>query len=249
MKLLLLGLLSAIATSMAVGCAPRGLKAYGKYNLGAAEPIVASAIESSGGLAAWRKLGQVRAVALMTVYDRKDQAYLNRQEHKIDMNRGRLSIEAITAKGTWRATYRRGGGFSLTGSDALEGMTPSQLRQAMRILLHRLSGPMNLLRKSETPGHVEHLTLDGKDLVKVSVTGPQPRPTAYYFDSKGGGLQMVSDGPEQPSQGGTVTIYSYQILPGGLVFPKKLTVVRTGDHVLVGRSKVMEVQYSDVQVN
>ena len=249
MKVLRSSIVVITVTSMVVGCGAHGLQAYKKYDLGPAESTIASAVESSGGLDAWRKVGQIRATALMTVYDRDGRAYVNRQKHDIDINSGRISVEATTARKAWRATYRRGGGFSLSGSQALDRMTPDELREVMAVLLHRLGGPMNLLYKDERPKDVDRLTLDGKDMVRVSVTGKQPHPVAYYFDATGGGLEMVSGGSEKPNQDGTVTIYTYQILPGGLVFPKKLSVVHTGDHVLVGRSKVMEVEYSDVQVN
>lgn len=115
----------------------------------------------------------------------------------------------------------------------------------MALLLHRLVGPLNLLRGQENVGAVTNVLADGQDLVRVGVTGDRTMAIAYYFDPHGG-LKMVAGGSERPGRQGTVTLYTYQILPNGLVFPKKISLVRTGRHVLVGPSPVMEVEYSDV---
>jgi len=231
------------------GCGGSGLAAYKQYHLGQAEPAIASAVEFMGGVNAWKRVSRVRADAVMTVYDDRGQAYVNSQRHDIDINGGKLTISAATTQESWRATYTRGGGFSLSDASALGRMTPGRLKDAMSVLSHRLAGPLNLLGGSEKPGAVTRLTIDGKDLVRVAAVAKRPRATAYYFDANAGGLEMVTAGSEQPGGDGTVTLYTYQMLPSGMVFPKTVRVVRTGQNVLVGQSAVMEVEYSNVRID
>lgn len=242
------GLLLAVA--LFAGCGGQGRAAYRKYNLGAAEPSVVAAIESAGGLAAWRKVGQIRASALMTIYSDGNRPYVNRQKHEIDIDGRSLTIQASAVK-SWRASYSAGWGgrFSLRNGAALGSLGSDDLRKTMALLLHRLVGPLNLLGGKEKVGPVSNVVVDGKGLVRVGVTGDTTLATAYYFDPNGGGLKIVTGGSEQPGGQGTVTIYEYQILPNGLVFPKRIRLVRTGRHVLVGSTPIMEVEYSDVTVH
>lgn len=106
------GFLILLIVSTLIGCGPKGLEAYRGYNLGAAESIVASAIESAGGLAAWRRAGLIRANALMTIYADDGQAYVNRQKHEIDVNARRLTIEAMPQEAGGRPIPAVGTGVS-----------------------------------------------------------------------------------------------------------------------------------------
>jgi len=230
------------------GCVGDGRDAYRAYDLGAAEPTVASAIEASGGLDAWRNIGRIRANVLMTIYENGGQAYVNSQMHDLDVNAGKLTVRAATAARTWQATCTSSGGFSLSGASALGRLSPERLQAAMSLVLHRVTGPLNLLSSRERPLGQENISSDGRRLVRVKVDGDADKAIAYYFDAVGGMLRMVTSGSEDPGQAGTVTVYSYQTLANGMEFPRKLRVVRTGQHLLVGQPEVMEVEYTEVTV-
>ena len=238
------------AAGMLGGCGQRGLEAYHKYDLGESEPAVSAAVEFLGGIQAWNAVSSVSADAVMTLYDERGQAYVNSQLHRIDVNGGKLTIRAATPQEGWTAVYNRNrDSFWLFGASGLGRITRERLCDTMAILSHRLAGPLNLLGKDERPEDVSRVTIGGKDLVRVSVGGKKPEATAYYFSADGGELDMVTAGPEKPGEGGTVTTYTYHMLQDGMVFPKTIRVVKTGTYMLVGRSPVMEVEYSNVHIN
>ncbi len=234
---------------MITGCQSSGLKAYDRYRLGSARDIIALSTESIGGIETWRKVHQVRAETLLTVYDEAGQAYVNRQVHLIDINGGKITAEAQTARGHWRARYHRSGRFSLRGAEALDQITAAQLRKILGIILHRVAGPLNLLGRTERPRNPENLWRNSKDLVRVVVTGDNTHAIAYYFDANTGLLQMLTSGTDTPGHEGTVSLYEYQMLPNGVVFPKKIRIVRTGEHILVSNRLLMEMEFSDVVIN
>jgi len=245
-----LSVLLTIAAIAAAGCDQGGLAAYRGYHLGPAETTVAAAVEFMGGLENWRRVGRVRADAVMTLYDRKGQAYVNSQEHDIDINGGRLTVRAVNAADAWTATCTRGGATRFWGAKPLDRAGAAQLGRAIELLADRIAGPLNLLGGGERPGKVTHVVIDGKNLVRVAVVGRRPRrATAYYFDADSGRLDMVSAGSERPGGDGTVTLYTYQMLPDGMVFPRKIRQVHTGRNVLVGHAAIMEVDYSNVRIN
>ena len=230
------------------GCRGDRIQAYSGYELGPARETVAASVETMGGLARWKRVGKIRADALVTIYDEQGQAHVNRQRHVIDIHGGVITATARTARGRWKATLRRGGRFTLRRAAALDRITPAQLREVLTILLHRVGGPLNLLGKTERVKSAEDIYLGGRSLVRVAVTGGAAMASAYYFETPGGLLHMVTAGADTPTRKGTVTLYDYQMLPNGLIFPKKIRVFQTGQHVLIGRMPVMEVEYCDVRI-
>lgn len=230
------------------GCRPVGVKAYERYKLGEARETVAASVEAMGGLSVWKRIGEIRTSALMTIYDDGGRAYVNRQQQRIDVNGNSIVAKARTARGRWRATYRHGGRFSLSGAAALDQISPRKVRELLAIVLHRVRGPFNLIHNAEKPLTVKKVWANSQDMVRVGVTGGEAGIKAYYFDAADGLLRMVTAGTDIPGREGTVTLYTYQRLPDGIVFPSKIRVVRTGEHVLVGKIPVMEVEFSEVVV-
>jgi len=239
------------AVLVLAGCGGGRLEAYDRYRLGPARDTIAASVESMGGLEAWKKVGSIRAEALMTIYDDQGQMYVNRQKHVIDIHGRRITASATTARKRWTATYTGGGKghFSLRGADALDIMTPDKLREALAIILHRVGGPLNLLGRKEHVGGVTKVSVDGRNYLRVAVEGDKAMATAYYFDAADASLAMVSAGRAQPGQDGTVTLYEYQMLPNGMVFPARIRLVRVGQFVLVGQKPLMEVRFSNVRID
>jgi hypothetical protein len=230
------------------GCRTDGLKTYERYNLGEACQTVALSVEAMGGLSRWKGIGEIRTSALMTIYDDGGPAYVNRQQQRIDVHGDSIATRAETARGRWQATYSHGGSFSLSGAAALDQISPRKVRESLAIVLHRVRGPFNLIHKAEKPLLVKKVWANSQDMVRVGVTGGEEGVKAYYFDATDGLLRMVTAGTDSPGREGTVTLYTYQKLPDGIVFPSKIRVVRTGEHVLVGKTPVMEVEFSEVVV-
>jgi hypothetical protein len=251
MRIARFGIAVLLGAGILPGCVGKSLEAYKKYDLGDAEATIASAIESTGGLRTWKSVGRIRAKALMTIYEDDGRLHVNRQLHEININARKLTIKAASGSSKWQATYSTGwiGGFSLSNPSALEQLSADRLRGIMSVLLHRLIGPLNLLEDEEKPARPANVTVDGEDLIRVPVTGDRTMASAYYFDVAGGGLRMVADGSEKPGRKGTVTLYTYQMLPNGMLFPNRIRIVRTGEYVLVGKSTIVDVEYSDIVVD
>ncbi len=254
MNIARLGVVFVLGGAMLAGCNSSGLRAYDRYELGPAREIVASSTEAIGGIAFWRSVGKVRTNVLMTIYDDQGQAYVNRQQQTINIRGGKITAEARASGSLWKAKYSRSGRFSLSGAEALDRITPQQLRQALSIVLHRVGGPLNLLGRAEQPRSAEKVYLDAQEFVRVAVTGDESNAVAYYFDPASGLLQMIASGTDRPGRPGTVSLYTYQKLPDeklpdDMFFPAKIRVVRTGEHVLIGQVPVMEIEFSDVRID
>jgi len=241
------GLVLWIGGVMLAGCGETGMRAYDRYQLGPARDTLAAGVEALGGLSAWRKVDVVRAETIVTVYSADDRQYVSRQTQWIDSDSGRIEAAGDTAIGRWRAVCTGPNKFSLSGANVLDQLTPEQLRQILPIILHRAAGPRNLLGKGEKPDEVSSVLVDGRELTRVAVHGGEAHAAAYYFDPTSGLLQMVTAGADRPGKEGTVTLYTYQILPDGLVFPKTIQVRRLGRYVLIGSPRMLDVEFSDVR--
>ena len=70
---------------------------------------------------------------------------------------------------------------------------------------------------------------------------------AYYFNAETSLLRFATAGGDQPGGDGTVTVYSYRVASNGMAFPAKISVMRIGQHVLIGDRPVLEVEYRQVR--
>ena len=59
-------------------------------------------------------------------------------------------------------------------------------------------------------------------------------------------MRLVTAGADAPGGKGTVTVYSYRMLPNGMAFPMRISVMKIGEHVLIGDEPVLEVDYREV---
>ena len=236
---------------LVAGCELNGSRdPYAGYELGPARDAVAASVEAIGGLNAWRKVSTVRATAVVTLYDQAGTAYVDRQEHEIDLGAGRIVALGMAGRGSWRAeAYEDGrGGVTVSGAP-MPAAAQKRLIEALSRLARRTGGPMNLLAGGERVRTARPVNVGGHDLVRVGVDGDNQRATAYYFTREGGLLRMVTEGADSPGKDGTVTQYTYKVLPNGLAFPARIRVVRIGRHVLVGSRPVMDVEFSNVRIN
>lgn len=242
-------LLGALAAVLLSGCGrlnpiPVG---YDLVRLGPAADTIVAAGEALGGVKAWRGNG-ANTMALVTTYDDAGEKYVNVQSQVIDAVGGHIAATAKTNTGRWRASYTSGGFFWLSNAKALDGMSSPEMEQTLATILHRFAGPFNIVAGRERAGEPEQVWLEGKTLVRVPVAG-QDEPLTYYFDAATGLLQMVTAGADEPGRDGTVTFYTYQMLPSGLTVPRHIRVVRIGRHVLVGPTPVIDVEFAEVRMD
>ncbi len=228
---------------LALGCSDP----YARFKLGPAKPVVSKCVEAMGGLKTWRSMKPIAAVALVTMYDSDGKALVNEQQQVIDVFGNSIRAVVRLPGGTWSATVGGSGPatFEATGAGVSAEMS-ARLIHALRLTLHRARGAFNLLGQAERATAAEPARVAGADLVRVPVVGGRAGTRAYYFDPGSRMLKYLTAGADAPGGEGTVTIYTYQLIPSGAAFPEKISVVRIGDHVLIGDQPVLEVEYRQV---
>ena len=234
-----------IALLMCWGCAS---DPYAGYGLGESAAVVGRSIDALGG-GDRLKSGVMQADAVVTIHDANSTAFVNKHEQVYDLGAGTLQAQAELPDGGWSASASGAGAtFGTTG--ALAGARQQPMLDALRLLRHRVRGPLNLTNvggTGETGGKPQRMRLPGMDVFRVPVTGGRDDVKAYYFDAETYLLRLVTTGADGPGQEGTVTVYSYGIAPSGKAFPDRLVVKKIGRHVLVGDEPLLEVDFRDVR--
>lgn len=247
----------ALAAGLLTGCGgDEEIGVWDRYDLGPGEEIVRESVSQIGGLEAWQDVDRVEADAVVTVYDigggawhtRQDQTYRLRGRERFGRG-GWVSADVQSGRGQWRIRVdeQGEGSFEAPGQDV-----PEQIRRrfasSLGLLLHRVRGPLNLLDPEEQVASAEPVRLGGRDYVRVGVSGDPSQAIAYYFDVDDGLLRYVTAGSEAPGGEGTVTIYDWKLLSGGMAFPDRIRVVELGQNVLVGDEPVLEADFGTVRM-
>ena len=230
-------------------CAGCASDPYARCNLGDARATVSDSVDAVGGLKQWRSAGDIHADAVVTLYDEAGAAAVNRHEQVISIHRGRLWASARVPEGSWAATATARGKtrFKADGAD-LPAELKARLLASLGVMLHRLRGPLNLCGYGETAGEVSEVRVDGQDLIRVAAKGGRGDVKAYYFDAASSMLRFVTAGADAAGGEGTVTVYEYDTPPNGMALPKRLSVVKIGEHALLGDQPVIEVEYRNVRL-
>lgn len=198
----------------------------------------------SSGLAKLQQ-ARVRALAIVTIYE-KGRSLSNRQYQVFDFKDKIITATAATGTGTWCAEVPAVGEARITGKTTFEDS--KSIERTLRLLLHRARGPLNLMDGVEHPACAQDVCLLDEPLVRIAVTGDNRFAVAYYFDRATGLLKYVTSSADRPGGEGTITIYTWQKLPGGGVFPKTIKIMQIGQYALIGEQPVLEASYSDVSV-
>lgn len=237
---------AVLCVAVLAGCGARD--PYAKYKLGAARDAVAAAIDATGGLKAWENVGTIRADALVTLYDASGSPRTNRMKLVVDVRGGRIEAVAAEAAGWWSAVVTRRGEIALTQHEGqLSAPAKQQVGWALSMILHRLTGPANLLYGVEKPGAVSPAVVAGERVTRVQVIGYAPDAVADYFLIDGGTLRYVTAGDDRPGRGGTITRLTCRP-SGGLALPEKIEIFKIGQHVLLGDESLLEATLSAVTV-
>ncbi|HUS90509.1 MAG TPA: hypothetical protein VM695_01620 [Phycisphaerae bacterium] len=241
-----LGMLCVMGTAMLCGCLSERERMMRR--LGPAASITTASMDNLG----WCKLGEkaeeVHFTAIVTSYDKAGRSYTDRQEMEVDLEDGTITSIGGTPQGSWQAAATESGKFSLKADRGVdEAKVEQRMGPTLLTLLHRLRGPYNLLGKRERARTAQDTRVDGQPVVRVAVEGDNRMAIAYYFDATLGVLKYVTAGGDRPGGDGTITLYEYDSLPDGVLFPKTIRVVRLGEHVLIGETPVFEVEISNVR--
>jgi len=217
--------------------------------LGPAAEITTASMKNLG----WGQLGEgieeARFTAVVTTWDDEQRSYTDRQEMVVDLEDGWIESVGGTPQGSWEATATDTGRFRIQADRAVdEEKVEQRIASALHTLLHRLRGPYNLLVTDERARTAEKTRIDGQPVVRVGVEGDNRMAVAYYFDAALGVLKFVTTGADHPGGSGTVTVYEYDSLPNGVLFPRRIRVMKLGQHVVVGNTPVLEVQISNVEL-
>ena len=243
-RFLTVGLLGALLS----GClGPLKLgRTHGAPQLGPAREVVLGAIESMGGLDAWRGADPIRATALVVVYDSDGGAHVDRQDILADLWAGTIRSTGDAARGRWTAKLARGGRLRLsTKGFKADAAMKDRLERTLSLLIHRLRGPLNLWAGREKVEDVSAARILGEQFVRVVAESDGERKLEYYFEPPNGRLRYVVEVPTGGAAG-TLTEYEYTTLGNGLTLPRKIRLAKTGQYTLVSHRNILVVELSDV---
>ncbi|KPK85967.1 MAG: hypothetical protein AMJ81_02270 [Phycisphaerae bacterium SM23_33] len=209
--------------------------------------MVSGCIGAMGGLERWQSVGPIRAQAVVIVYDEVGTADVSKQDQVIDLRAGTIRASARLPETEWTAKVTEAGGVSFKSKGpAVPAAVRARHVAALKMILHRVRGPLNLCGRGERARGAQPVRVDGMDLIRVPAQDGRGGIAAYYFDAQSCLLRLVTAGADAPGGEGTVTRYSYRTMANGLAFPERISVFRIGRHVLVGDEPVLEVNYHEV---
>ncbi len=218
-----------------------------RRNLAPAKDIVNLSIQHLDGKRPWSCIRQISAKGVFSLYDSSGTAHVKKHQYTIDLNGGKISARSASGQGPWEATVTLAGKCRFTG----DGQPPAAKQQAiglaLRTILHRLRGPLNLLRPNSPVSAPQPTRITGVDVLGVETLEDEEL-LQYYFDKTTGALQFLTARPKQPGQAST-TVYTYTRFVDGLAFPKKLTIMKLGEYVQIGNQPLVKVEFSEIKTH
>ncbi len=234
-----------------IGCAtPATPNAYSNPNLGRRDtrPAILRSLRAMGGLDRLATHAY-RVNATVTVYGSFEPPMIWQVRMRIDPAARTIVARAPTGGGRWKASVKDGCcSFEAQGRYQPSAQERKAICEMLRTVLHRVSGPLNFYVAGEKARDTTRAVVDGRNVLRVGVTGGQAGIRAYYFDPATSLPAFATAGSDAPNQPGTVTIYQWQRTRGGTMFPRSLRVVNIGRHVLVGLEDVLDVDFDSVQL-
>lgn len=212
------------------------------------DPTVNRSLQAMGGLDRLTTHAYLVS-ATVTQYSPSDPPTIWQVQMRIDPALKTLKAHAPTGSGQWDAAIQGG----LCSSDAQGANQPTALQrkaicEMVQTVLHRVSGPLNFDVADEQSRGTTGAVVDGEHVLRVGVTGGAANIRAYYFEPATGLLRFATAVSDAPGKPGTVTIYTWQKVRGGVMFPQTIRVVDIGQHTLVGLKDVLQVDFDRVQL-
>jgi len=239
--------LVAAAAGFAGGCAGRASRLEAR--LGPADKTVRESLRSMGWIGEEGEVRQVQAHAVLTTYDEAGGAHHAHVSMDIDLAGRSLRAHSQTPQGPWKAQVREGTAGSLKADFEMSLARRERLLSALETVRICVGGPANFLFTDERVRQTERVEVQGKAWVRVAVQPNVRRTMAYYFDPHSHLLRLLTIGADRPAGEGLVARYEYMMLDDGAAFPRRITLTRTGRHVLVGSEAVVEVTFSQVRLD
>lgn len=242
----LTSLLCVWSLAACVGCGPEPVDFTTRYQLGDAGPALEAMVGNYGGIDRLSAIDSLETDAVFTSYD-DGTARVWAAHLILEPRQGVLYANGALPGGGWRARVgldgRPGTQIQTTGALRFSPQERAELERVLRLVLHRVRGPLNLLAGGETVTEVEAVFTAGYELERIRVDGRSPLATAYFVDTQADELRFVTAGGDQPGADGTLTLYT-NTRADGTVLPQRLRVVRIGRVALVGDRPVLEVQFT-----
>lgn len=236
--------LSAILAFGFAGCAPRPTDLGTQYGLGPAREVVLKTTDHYGGFERLKSIHAIQAKAVVTSYDYSGAGLVSAEEMTIEPNLGRISSAGHLPCGTWSAVVLLDGPavFKTTGAPPLSCEQQERITSYLKVILHSVRGPMNLLGGGEHVVSASREFIAGVPALRVESAGRPHLATAYFFDTAKYELAMITANGVAPPERGTVAIYSNKRQSDGVVLPVRIEVRDIGENALVGEKKVLDVQ-------
>lgn len=244
MKALSIFLMLASATVLFVGCSRVGREPSSQ-----AEQVIRESLSRNGGAKSLQEISSISGTALVKLYDNEGQATIRGQEFTAYPRWGFIQASGRVSGGSWHAYVTLAGAGVVTSNldGGLSGPEKQQIEDYLRLILHRLRGPMNLLGGGEEPGEVTTVFVASRSMRRIAASGRTDLAKAYFFDERYRDLRLITDGKDTPPGTGTVTVLTNQRVDGFLL-PVTMEVVDAGRDSLIGARTRMTVQLQDVRV-
>ncbi|MBI5723815.1 MAG: hypothetical protein HZA50_07655 [Planctomycetes bacterium] len=211
-------------------------------------PEVNAAVGAIGGLDAWTRINRFQANLVLTVWNADGKALVNRFRLVVNLRDSRLTAVTSTSTGQWSVSVTPSGG-TVSGDGYTAGEDFGKLLLAgFQAILHDVGGPLNLAYR-EQAGQAQQVQISGNKFVRIPVAGAASRAIAYYCDPVAMTLIWMTAGADEPGQDGTVSVYTYGMLPNGMFFPSSIRCVKIGQYALIGKTLVFEADFSDVNLS
>jgi hypothetical protein len=159
-----------------------------------------------------------------------------------------IVASAPAGDGQWKATIQGGNiKFETLGLYRPTGQQKKAICGMLTAVLHRVAGPLNFYIADEKAGGLSKALVDGERVSRVGVTGGGADIRAYYFDPRTYLPRFATASADVPNKPGTTTIYQWQRLRGGIMFPRSISVVHIGQNSLIGPEEVLGVDFDNVE--
>ena len=215
----------------------------------AARSALQRGLDASGTAEQWKRAVPVRSAVLVSFYEPDGGANIRRMEIRVNPLAGEMTAWGITPLGPWQLSVRQkdDGTFDMLyegPDDEASGWLP----RAMAMLLHRIRGPLNVLRGPEQAVSVGPADVGGIDeaLTRVGVdsSASASRTQAYYFDAESNRLRLITTHGDTPGQEGLVSEIEFAESPELPILPSRIRIYRIGEFALIGSEKILEATFS-----
>jgi len=197
-----------------------------------------------------KNISAIDAIALMTIYEDDGAGCVYEAKVTIQPHKKRLRAVGYLPGGQWRADVRLDGHASIRtrNESILTERQKTRLGEALRLTLHRVRGPMNLLDGTEHADRAEPVFISAQHLQRVVATGREALASAYFFDETNCELRMVARGDFTIPGEGTVTQLRNAPMADGIIMPILLEVAAFGQNSFVGDKKILSVELKNLQI-